>query len=126
MSLYLAVTAASEVAVDSTKVTVISEAQLELLRPLIEAIKNFKPYYTHVLDNNAKYQHTANFPRGLDYRVRLGEIPAVKLYKDVVSPEVIELFYTFMPDDMEINHILGVHVFTVTNVEALFELKWGG
>ena len=53
---------------------IITEAQLKILRPVFEAIKNFKPYKVH------GGEHNHNFPSGECLREDLGEKTPEEIY----------------------------------------------
>lgn len=48
----------------NTKVSCISEENLERIKPLIEAIKNFKPYEATYSGSGLKWMHGHNYPCG--------------------------------------------------------------
>lgn len=60
-------------------VSTITEEELELIKPLIEAIKNFKPYKVTV--DKLDWEHDNNFPYGECCREDLGQIPPEKYYE---------------------------------------------
>lgn len=75
----------------------ITEAQLVTLLPLLEAIKQFKPYKAKAF-SGSKWKHDSNFPYGETCREDLGEKTVEELYAD--HPEALELFIDeFLPTD---------------------------
>jgi len=87
----------------------ISEVELEKFLPLIEAIKNFKPY------KGGNYTHKHNFPCGGDQpRDDMGEKNVNEIYKDI-DPDIIEEFCEMIPLGE-----YGVH--TIGSI-TLYEIK---
>ena len=80
-----------------TKVSKISSDNLEKIKPLIEAIKKFKPYNTEIRDG-LKWTHDHNFPFGTgEYipRADLGERFPRQIYN---FPEAIfDIFEDLLP-----------------------------
>lgn len=68
----------------------ITDEQIAQLMPLIEAIKNFKPY-------KGKYMCNHNWTVGDCFRGDLGEKTPEELYEGVVSEEVFEMFNELLP-----------------------------
>jgi len=68
-----------------TEVCQITEYKLNKIKPLIEAIKNFKPYNGH----------TSNYPIGECCRSDLGEKTPQELYK--FEDKIFELFEDYCP-----------------------------
>ena len=87
------------------ELTPITEEELEAFKPLIEAIKNFKPY------KNLGRLHRHNFPRG-EYcpRTDLGEKTVEEIYPEHV--DVLERFEEFVPYGE-----YGTH--TIVSIEVL-------
>ena len=71
-----------------TEVSEISEEDLDTIKPLIQAIKEFKPYKN-------KYTHHHNYPWGEYVRDDMGEKSARELYK--FDEEIFELFEEYIP-----------------------------
>lgn len=84
-----------------TSVNKISEEDLEKIKPLIEAIKNFKPYSYSVNKNSFLhqgyvYKHEHNYPTYECLREDLGEKSPQKLYSQF-SEEIHEMFSDLCP-----------------------------
>lgn len=81
-----------------TKVSEISEADLETIKPLIKAIKNFKPYIGKTTGTYAgrDWQHSHNYHIGEYVREDLGEKQVTEVYPNI-SQEVHELFQEYCP-----------------------------
>ena len=71
----------------------ISKEDFERFKPLIEKIKNFKPY-EGVSDDGYSYKHHSNFPIGDVHRSDLGEKSPQELYNitDEECEEFVDLF----------------------------------
>lgn len=81
-----------------TQVSEISEADLEKIAPLIQAIKNFKPYRT--TSDGLSWPHGHNFPQGECLREDLGEKPVEEMYQEVVSDDTLQMFVEeYCPSD---------------------------
>ncbi len=82
-----------------TKVSPISEEDLETIKPLIEAIKNFKSYKVEVFDRhyggNRTRIHNHNYPWGDYVRRDLGEKSPEEIYN--IKEEVVDLFQVYVP-----------------------------
>ncbi|KKL70172.1 hypothetical protein LCGC14_2107600 [marine sediment metagenome] len=83
-----------------TQVESISEEDLEIIKPLIKAIKNFKPYkigYKCSWDSNKTgyWTHDHNYPYGECLRDDLGEKTPRELYD--FDEKVFELFEEYAP-----------------------------
>ena len=76
-----------------TKRSEITDAEIELLKPLIEKIKNFKPYIGTKPDR-WKYLHNHNFCSGDRLREDLGEKSPEELYGE---DEALKLFNELIP-----------------------------
>lgn len=70
-------------------INTISEEDLDRLRPLINAIKEFKPY------RNENWTHTHNWAIGDCCRDDLGEKEPAEIYD--FPEEIMELFENFLP-----------------------------
>ena len=93
----------------NTAINIITEDELNKIMPLIDMIKNFKPYKT-LVDNSEDYEdperrrnvepveftHRSNFPYGHCGRPDLGQKWAYE-YSSDVGEEVFELFEEFLP-----------------------------
>lgn len=71
------------------KLVNVSDEKVEKWMPLIEKIKNFKPY-TGTSESGSTWNHTSNFPVGECYRDDLGEKDPCELYD--ITPEELEEF----------------------------------
>lgn len=79
-----------------TQVSTISEDDLKKIKPLIKAIKAFKPYTTVVHGSNGyRRTHNNNYSYGECCREDLGEIPSHQFYK--FPEEVFEIFENCCP-----------------------------
>jgi hypothetical protein len=84
-----------------TEVSEISESDLNKIKPLIEAIKKFKPYTGKTTGTYAgrDWDHHHNYPHGnAEYtpRLDLGEKPPEEIYPQFPK-ELHELFQEFCP-----------------------------
>jgi hypothetical protein len=78
----------------NTKVSQISDEDLKKIKPLIGAIKKFKPYTVQL--KGFKWTHTHNYHIGEYVRIDLGEKPVTELYPQFPE-EVHELLQSFCP-----------------------------
>jgi hypothetical protein len=63
------------------KLVHVSDEKVEKWMPLIEKIKNFKPYTgTRTIDSGREWNHSSNFPIGECCRYDLGEKDPMELY----------------------------------------------
>ncbi len=102
------------------QLTPTTDADLDKLRPLFEAIKQFKPYEAKGGRHDLVWTHDHNFPYGDACREDLGEKPVDKLY--AAHQEALELFTgTYLPtDDSGSCHtVTEVRVLTVANDEKV-------
>jgi len=77
-----------------TEISVINENELIIIKPVIDAIKNFEPYKVFV--NNKEYTHNHNFPFGEDLpQGYLGEKNPEEIYN--IDKDLIEFFEEFVP-----------------------------
>jgi len=72
----------------ATKVTSITQEDIDKLIPLFKAIKNFKPYTVKINDIN--WDHSHNYPYGDSLREDLGEKSPAELYD--FDAEIFEIF----------------------------------
>jgi len=94
----------------------ISEEELELIRPVVESIKAFKPY------KGKNWSHENNFPCGDCCREDLGQKEAEEYYVGggLVTQEQFDAFMEFAPHgEYGIHTIESVEVFHVTEVHSL-------
>lgn len=113
MTLHLVVTVDQNDADYLSKVTLISPANLDRLRPVFEAIKSFKPYKGKS-GSDTEFTHRSNWPSGGDYspRLDLGE----KFPQDIY-PELGEELCEFFTEEFAPYSEHGFH--TVTDVYVL-------
>jgi hypothetical protein len=85
----------------NTSYNKISKSNLEKIKPLIKAIKKFKPYTVSLPPkygySNRTWDHHANWPSGECQRDDLGEKSPRNLYAGVVSEDVFEMFEELLP-----------------------------
>ena len=101
----IAVTADERDADYTAMVSEISEEDLNEIKPLIEAIKNFKQYKAQ------GYTFPSNYPRS-EYRpdTRLGEKTIQEIYPDI-DEDAFETFFEYCPCGMHgIRHINSVEI----------------
>lgn len=79
-----------------SKVSGIDEKELETIKPLLEAIKNFKPYSTPCSWSTSGTEHQSNFPYGECCREDMGEKPVDELYKEY-GEDAMEIFLDLCP-----------------------------
>lgn len=96
-----------------TQISKISESELESIKPLIKAIKNFKPYQTNSSHGAYCHNHTHNFPTGECQREDLGEKAPCEVYQGVVSEDVFEFFAEELVPP---GHEYGIH--TIKSIEV--------
>ena len=89
----------------------IKNETLKKIMPVIEAIKDFKPYKNP--DINLYYEHDHNFPTGDCLRSDLGEKSSEELYGHL---EGYEAFCNFLP-----YYEYGFHTITEINILTLKE-----
>lgn len=75
------------------KMVSVSDENIEKWMPLIEKIKNFKPY-TGTSDSGTTWNHSSNFPIGECLRDDLGEKDPCELY-DITDDELDEFIEVF-------------------------------
>lgn len=90
-----------------TKSSVITDEEIEKIRPLVKAISEFKPYTKSY--GGINYIHHNNYPSGECCREYLGEKPYDKLYGHI---DGLDLFDCFVPYDE-----YGIH--TIESVEIV-------
>lgn len=78
-----------------SKVSKISDADLEILKPLLAAIAEFKPY-SGVSSSGSEWTHRHNYPFGEILRSDLGEKSPREMYPDI-SEDVFEAFNDYLP-----------------------------
>ena len=75
------------------KLVSVSDEKVEKWMPLIEKIKNFKPY-TGTTKSGREWNHSSNFPVGECCRYDLGEMDPCELY-NITEDELDEFIETF-------------------------------
>lgn len=75
------------------KIVSVRDDKVEKWMPLIEKIKNFKPY-TGTTDSGREWNHSSNFPIGECCRYDLGEKDPCELY-GISEDELDEFILTF-------------------------------
>lgn len=85
-----------------TRISHISEADLERIKPLIAKIKAFKPYTVKAEQTSyiSDWTHSHNYPFGERQREDLGEKSPREIYSDIPE-EVFDLFEEFVDGDSE-------------------------
>lgn len=77
----------------TSKLSEITDEEINLIKPVIEAIKNFKPYQGLSRGGNT-WTHTKNYPTQECHREGLGEKSAEELYGHLKN---FDLFEEFVP-----------------------------
>jgi len=102
----------------------VSDETLKLIYPVIEAIKNFKPYTTNEVDLILQPRtHTHNFPFGETYpREDIGEKHAEVLYitSGLCTEEEFETFAELCPSG-DIHTITDIDLLYIANEEKLYK-----
>ena len=98
-----------------TKISEISDEDLSKIKPLIAAIKEFKPY--KVKKDGMSWVHGHNYPWG-EYSPRgdLGEKDSREIYKGI-DEEVFQMFEELIPYGEH-----GIH--TIESIEITPHIKW--
>ena len=78
----------------TTNKSEITDEQIELIKPMVEAIKNFKPYKVKV-PGKMEWTHDYNFPTGECVREDLGQLSAEDFYKDIDNFDVFDEFVPY-------------------------------
>lgn len=98
-----------------SKLSEITEEYLDLILPVIQAIKEFKPYTS--TKNGSTWTHKHNYPYSECCRTDLGEKTIDELYGHL---EGNDLFYEFVPTfEHGIHTIVEIKIF---NVESEYDL----
>lgn len=101
-----------------TQVNRITEEELATIKPLIEAIKEFKPYK---IKTGLGYDrsHQNNYPTQDCCREDLGQKTVYEYYSEI-SEEVHELFQEFCPmDEHGFHTVESIHLTPVVEKEKL-------
>jgi len=94
-----------------TKISSITKEELESIRPIIAAIKNFKPYKVNV--KSIDWTHDHNWAYGELLREDLGEKKPEEIYSDLdFETDAMYLFKDLLPGGSE----YGFH--SIKNIEA--------
>lgn len=121
--LYIEITGDTNDADYVSQINQISPEDLELIKPVIEAIKNFEPYQVDVPDPSypMKWTHCHNFSHGEYIRDDLGEKSAYQYYTEKgITEEQFETFQEFVPrGEHGIHTIESIKLYEVSNVENL-------
>ena len=99
----------------------VSDETLQIIQPVLEAIKNFKPYTTE-----DAWTHMHNFPFGERYpRKDIGEKSAYELYvtSGLCTDDEFDTFAELMPSG-DIHTITDVDLLYIANEEKLYEHKF--
>lgn len=105
-----------------TETKEITEEQLNQLRPLFEAIKNFKPYTTKKSSpSGMDWTHSSNFPYGECCRTDLGEKTIEEIYSDFDEDTIYLLIEGFLPSwgEYGFHSIISVEVGPIVKREKL-------
>ena len=86
----------------------ITDEQIELIKPMVEAVKNFKPYNTKV-PGKMEWTHDDNYPTGECVREDLGQLSAEDFYKDIDNFDTFDQFVPYGE--------YGIH--TIVSIEIL-------
>lgn len=97
-----------------TEISEITEEDLDKIKPLIAAIKRFKPYTTK--SNGLSWSHHHNYPFGEGLREDLGEKPPQEVYKGF-DEEVFQIFEDLIPCSEH-----GIH--TIVSIDIAPHIKW--
>lgn len=98
-----------------TEKSKITDDQIKLITPVVDAIRNFEPYVGTKSDWIHKHRH--NFPYGECLRKDLGEKSPEEMYGHI---EGFELFENLIPyDEYGIHTIESVEIIEVTETEKL-------
>lgn len=96
-----------------TEKSEITDEQIEIIKPLIEAIKNFTPYEVQLPGRATTWTHCHNWSSGERTRDDLGEKTAWEYYGEKgVSEDVLEVFEEFVPHGE-----YGIH--TIESIDLL-------
>ena len=102
-----------------TCVSNISEENLDRIRPLISAIRNFQPYKGKSVRSDYISTHRDNYPLGECRRDDLGEKSVEKYYSDI-SLEIHEFFQQYCPfEEHGFHTIESIHITPLVEKEKL-------
>lgn len=98
----------------------ITDEEIELIKPIINAIKGFMPY-VGISIRGSEWTHSNNFPTGECYRQDLGEKSAEELYGHLDN---FDLFDNFVPYcEYGIHTIESIKIVTILE-ELLWAIKY--
>jgi len=101
-----------------TRISKIAKKDLDKIRPLIEAIKNFKPYKATSVHSKITYTHDHNYPYGDCLREDMGDKKPEELYN--FNKETFEILNELLPYDNDGFHTIeSIVVFPVVEKEKL-------
>lgn len=103
-----------------TKVSDITPEKLEKIKPLLEAIKHFKPYKAMSKNSNRMEEesHDQNYPKGESCRKDLGQIPPREFYK--FPNEIFDIFEHLCPySEFGFHTVVSVETYEEVNLEKL-------
>jgi len=116
MKKYLIIVADTNDADYITSKHIVDDETIEKIKPVIEAIKNFKPYRVEV--NGMKWSHDHNYTTQERTREDMGGISARDYYvgKNLVTKEEFEIFDELVPfDEYGIHTIESIDILEVFN-----------
>ena len=96
----------------------ITADDIEEIKPLIEAIKLFKPYIGNESRNKYGIKHSHNYPCGECLREDMGELKPAEIYPEI-DAEVFELFEEFIPHPQHGFHTITSIIVIPTNRETV-------
>ena len=119
---YIRITADTNDGDNVERLQVITDEELALIQPLINAIKKFEPYKSKVKGGEMDWPHHHNFSSGDCLRDDLGEKSPQKLYVDsgLVSQECFDIFCEEFQPTYSMHSIVSIDVFEVVNRTSLF------
>lgn len=99
----------------------ITNEELELIKPLITEIKNFKSYQGKEYFPGKFWNHNNNYPTNNCIREDLGQLSAQEYYKSKgISDEIFEIFDELRPyGEYGIHTIESIEILEVINEEKL-------
>ena len=102
------------------KISPIDSETLDKLRPLFEAIKNFKPYNNPYNNEGSTCNHYNNWPTGECAQTDFGEKSIKEIYSNI-DPDLIDIFdKEFCPyRDNGFHTIESIYVYERINEEKL-------
>ena len=105
-----------------SEMTEITQKELEEIRPVIEAIKSFKPYQGKRMSSGNYWTHENNFPDGECCREDLGEKTTDQLYVEtgLVTEKQLDAFRDFLPEiEFGIHTIASITLYHVEKKQSL-------